>query len=125
MPLRTRHMASLIVPLIAMAIWSGAQAHATTPSTSGGTLPMGSALYAEACAYCHGSHGQGGVRLGAPRLWGSGNVVQGSAYSTPGALSQFIKQYMPLDPVNGINPGSLTTSQAQSLAHYVLAKQTP
>lgn len=86
---------------------------------------QGAALYQEACAYCHGSSGQGGVRLGAPKLWGKNNLVQHGAYATPGAMASFIQRYMPLDPVNGINPGSLTRVQAQSVARYILSQNHP
>ena len=63
--------------------------------------------------------------MGAPRLWGSGNLVQNSTYSTVGPLSAFIRQYMPLQPVNGVNPGSLTQGQAKSLAQYILSRNHP
>ncbi len=91
-------------------------------SSSNPAALNGQALYHETCAYCHGANGQGNVRLSAPKLWGKGNLIQGSAYDTPQALTQFVKRYMPLQPVNGLNPGSLTTSQAQSLAQYILAQ---
>lgn len=112
-----------LIPVVAFATWASAHAAGNPSRVSGGTLPGGSALYAQSCAYCHGTRGQGGVRLGAPKLWGPGNVVSGSAYGTVTPLSQFIKQYMPLDPVNGVNPGSLTTAQSQSLARYILSQR--
>ncbi|NMP23211.1 c-type cytochrome [Sulfobacillus harzensis] len=95
------------------------------PASRAACLMTGAALYQQACAYCHGATGQGGVRQSAPKLWGKNNVVQNSAYRTPGALSEFIQRYMPLQPVNGVNPGSLTKTQAQSLAHYILSQQHP
>ncbi len=111
----------LSLPLVA-----GISALAAPISSAASPTPLtGAALYQEACAYCHGSSGQGGVRERAPRLWGKNNTVQGGAYGTPAALSQFIKRYMPLNPVNGINPGSLTRDQAKSLARYILSKQHP
>lgn len=109
----------LSLPLVA-----GLAALATPISSAASpTVLTGSALYQKACAYCHGSSGQGGVRQSAPKLWGRHNTIQGGAYSTSAALGQFIKRYMPLEPVNGINPGSLTQTQAQSVARYILSKQ--
>jgi thiosulfate dehydrogenase len=63
--------------------------------------------------------------LNAPRLWGPGNLVQHSTYSTLSPLSAFIRQYMPLEPVNGVNPGSLTQAQAKNLAQYILSHNHP
>lgn len=111
----------LSLPLVA-----GFAAFMAPVSSAASPTPLtGAALYQEACAYCHGASGQGGVRDRAPKLWGKNNTVQGGAYSSPAALSQFIRRYMPLDPVNGINPGSLTRAQAQSLARYILSKHHP
>lgn len=95
---------------------------ADLPASVPPALATGATLYAEACAYCHGAQGQGGVRLSAPKLWGSNNVVSHSAYDDPTSLSQFIQHTMPLHAVNGINPGSLTAGQARSLAQYVLGR---
>lgn len=105
---------------------AGLLALSTNPiTTEASPLLQGAALYQEACAYCHGSQGQGGVRLGAPQLWGKNNLIQNGAYATPAALATFIQRYMPLDPVNGINPGSLTRVQAQSVARYILSQNHP
>lgn len=98
---------------------------AMSPHTTPPALTTGKNLYRSTCAYCHGDGGQGGVRLAAPRLWGTGNILQHSAYSRLPALSRFIQQYMPLRPVNGVSPGSLTPAQAQSLARYIKTQQHP
>lgn len=83
-------------------------------------IAAGRALFQHVCAYCHGSQGQGGVRMGAPALWGPSGVIKGSGYDNQSSLAAFIQQYMPLEAVNGVNPGSLTTSQANNVAAYIL-----
>jgi cytochrome c len=91
-----------------------------TPKIAVPVPSTGDALYRTACAYCHGAHGQGGVRRHAPPLWGPHSQLLKGAYDTPNALRQFIQHNMPLEPVNGINPGSLTEPQATSLTQYIL-----
>ena len=111
---------TLVITIIG---WGSVCLGATAPaSPSALNLAQGRTLFRQVCAYCHGTNGQGGARMGAPRLWGKGNVVQGGAYDTPASLSRFIQQYMPVEPVNGINPGSLTPGEAQDLAGYILSK---
>jgi cytochrome c len=105
--------------LIAASVGAGT-VHAAPSLNPPAALTVGSQLYQAACAYCHGVQGQGNVRLSAPRLWGPGNAVSGSAYGSLTSLTQFITHNMPLEPVNGINPGSLSPMQAKSLAQYIL-----
>ncbi|MDA8206893.1 MAG: c-type cytochrome [Thermaerobacter sp.] len=111
------HTIRTLVALVALPLASSAMASSLSPTPA---LSSGGTLYMQACSYCHGNHGQGGLRQSAPKLWGSGNFVTDSAYGKVAPLSQFIRQYMPLQPVNGINPGSLSPAQAQDLARYIL-----
>lgn len=106
----------LVFGLMVPGALQGTGVAASTPLT----LTGGPTLYQAACAYCHGPLGQGGVRESAPKLWGADNALTHSVYRTPHALGQFIQQNMPTQPVNGINPKSLSTRQAQSLARYIL-----
>ncbi|MCY0878586.1 MAG: c-type cytochrome [Firmicutes bacterium] len=92
---------------------------AASPPTPPRIPPGGAALYRLACAYCHGTQGQGNQHAGAPALWGPHSLLLRSAYPTPNALRLFIQHNMPLLPVNGVNPGSLTSAQATSLAQYL------
>lgn len=60
--------------------------------------------------------------MGAPQLWGSGNAISGSAYDSQKALAGFIQSNMPPITVNGVAPGSLSATDANNVAAYILAK---
>lgn len=89
-------------------------------------VASGAALYKHVCYYCHGTHGQGFQHgWAAPPLWGPGSYAQGAGMSSLKMLTSFIKTAMPVAPVNGVNPGSLTVQQAQDIAAYVLTHARP
>lgn len=110
---------SIVIAGVALAVAGSVSVRGAPTVAKSPALATGATLYQTACAYCHGLRGQGNVRLSAPKLWGPGNIVSGGAYGSLAALTQFIAHNMPLQPVNGINPGSLSPAQAHSLAQYI------
>lgn len=89
-----------------------AQAMATRPPAA---VTEGSTLYSAECAICHGLGGNGGG--GAPAL-DDGQVVR--QYPTPQQLAHFIRSNMPATA-----PGTLTETEARSLALYVESLNRP
>lgn len=115
--------AILITTTLSSALW-GMTSLFHARSTIASTTENAATQYASTCAYCHGSDGSGDQRLNAPALWGRSSVIPQSAYASLPALSQYIRQYMPPTPLNGVNPGSLPQTEAQRLAAYLLHKNT-
>jgi thiosulfate dehydrogenase len=89
-------------------------------------LVAGAKLYEHVCYYCHGTNGQGFQHgWAAPPLWGPESYAQGAGMSKLAMLTNFIKTAMPVAPVNGVKPGSLTEQQAQDIAAFVLSHPRP
>lgn len=90
----------------------------TTPTasaasnTAGAFADQGSALFALACAGCHGNNGTGG---GAPELTGPKNTL--AAYKNAKNVLDYITASMPPEA-----PGSLTSPQAQQLTAFILVQ---
>jgi S-disulfanyl-L-cysteine oxidoreductase SoxD len=93
-----------------------------------GTPAAGAALYAEKCAACHGSEGQGMPvpgRAPYPRLVGGiGTLASEDPVKTVGSfwpyatiLFDYIRRAMPFDA-----PGSLSNDQVYALSAFILAK---
>lgn len=92
-----------------------------------GTAPAGSAIFAQKCAFCHGSQGEG---LGPyPRLIGR-TPPPGFAFATDAKAPKTIGNYWPYAttvydyihramPYNA--PGSLTPAETYSLVAYLLS----
>ncbi len=79
---------------------------------------QGRALYAQACARCHGGEGEGtGL---APPLWGPRSFNVGAGMARLYTAAGFIRDNMPNDRVV-----SLTDQQAYDVAAYVLARPRP
>ncbi|CAB1129296.1 Cytochrome c family protein [Candidatus Hydrogenisulfobacillus filiaventi] len=95
----------------------GTRPAAVTRRPPPGNIAAGRALYERACSYCHGVDGQGGVRLDAPALWGPNSAI---ATMQRRDLADFIRMNMPLQAVHGIQPGSLSRTQADNLAAFLL-----
>jgi thiosulfate dehydrogenase len=78
----------------------------------------GAAVYAAACAKCHGPGGQGtGV---APPVWGPAAYNVGAGMARVRAAADFIRSNMPFD-----QPGTLGDQQAFDVAAYVNAHSRP
>lgn len=78
----------------------------------------GAGLYAETCARCHGSDGEGTVI--APPVWGDSSYNIGAGMARLRTLAAFLRANMPYDL-----PGSLTDQQAYDLAAYVNSRPRP
>jgi len=86
-----------------------------------GSVAQGRAIYAEACAGCHGDKGQGGL---ADRLAGGfGTLSQQNPVRTVGSfwpyattLFDFVRRAMPFN-----QPATLTNDQVYAVSAYVLA----
>lgn len=90
-----------------------------------GSFAEGEALYAEACAACHGEDLGGIKELGAPRLIGGrGSLASDAPVKTiesywPHASTVFdyIKRAMPMNA-----PGSLSDDEVYAVSAYILGK---
>ncbi len=108
----------LIVALIIGVV--ACQSGPTTPTTPGnGTSPTagqlaeaGTTVFANNCARCHGSQGEG---VTAPPIIGSAAGLQ--KYNTAKGLFDYIRTAMPMDA-----PGSLTQQQYQQVLAYLLVE---
>lgn len=77
----------------------------------------GRALYAEQCADCHGTRGQGHQKN--PPVWGPKSYNAGAGLATLPGLASWLKVAMPLD-----DP-SLTEDEARDLAAFLIAQPRP
>lgn len=77
------------------------------PDTAAGT-----AIYASACAKCHGPNGEG--TPGAPPVWGPQSYNIGAGMARVSTAANFVQANMPFD-----RPGSLTDQQALDVAAFV------
>lgn len=101
----------------ALFVLAGCGAQPSARSSRPADIAAGEALYQRVCSYCHGTHGQGGVRLDAPALWGPDSAI---ATMQRRDLARFIRINMPLQAVHGVQPGSLSRTQADNLAAFLL-----
>lgn len=85
--------------------------------TSGDTV-HGAQVYAAECARCHGDDGTG-TSL-APPVWGPRSFTIGAGMARIRTAAAFIKRNMPFD-----RPGTLSDSQALSVAAYVTSRARP
>jgi thiosulfate dehydrogenase len=82
----------------------------------------GDAIYAERCASCHGTEGQG-VAIGdkkAGALWGPASWNDGAGAARVYTLAGIIRYSMPY-----LDPGSLTDEEAQQVAAFINSRQRP
>jgi len=78
----------------------------------------GAAVFASACAKCHGPDGQGtGI---APPVWGPKSYNIGAGMARVRTAAAFIKDNMPFD-----QPGTLSDQQAFDVAAYVDSRPRP
>lgn len=84
----------------------------------------GVAVYAEHCAACHGTNGQGQGNpdgsYAVPPLWGAKAYNWGAGMTRISNASGFIKSNMPLG-----QEGSLTDQQAWDVAAYIDSRERP
>ncbi|MCI0707638.1 MAG: c-type cytochrome [Ignavibacteriae bacterium] len=83
---------------------------------------LGQQLFLEKCANCHGEDGQG-MFIGDKRpgpLWGPESWNDGAGAARTYTLAGFILNWMPY-----MNPGSLTSEEAQHIAAYITSQPRP
>lgn len=83
----------------------------------------GAQVYADNCAVCHGSDGQGQKKDGKtvfPPLWGDGSYNWGAGMTRIFTAASFIKNNMPLG-----KPGALSDQQAWDVALFVNSHERP
>lgn len=83
----------------------------------------GKAVYAQKCAVCHGSQGEGHVEKGKvvfPALWGDDSYNWGAGISRLFTLAAFIKYNMPLG-----QPNTISEQEAWDLAQYINSQERP
>lgn len=83
----------------------------------------GKQVFANNCAVCHGSHGQGTLQHGSyvfPPLWGKQSYNWGAGMHRINTAANFIHANMPLG-----KGGSLTVQQAWDVAYYVNSHERP
>jgi thiosulfate dehydrogenase len=88
-----------------------------TLGVTAGDTTRGAAIFASACARCHGDAGQGGV---APPVWGPRSYNVGAGMARVRTAAAFIRHNMPAD-----RPGTLTDQQAFDVAEYVVSRPRP
>jgi S-disulfanyl-L-cysteine oxidoreductase SoxD len=86
-----------------------------------GSVIQGRAVFAQACAACHGDKGQGA--LSDPLVGGFGTLAEPKPVRTVGSywpyattLFDYVRRAMPFNA-----PGSLTNDQVYAVAAYILA----
>jgi len=100
---------------------SGIPGQALIPVPSTRTNPeRGSRLYASRCAACHGANG-GGSGDALPPLWGPRSFNTGAGMFRQDTLAAFVRYNMPL----GSSPNTLSVSQANDVAAYILGQRRP
>ena len=83
----------------------------------------GQQLYAQNCASCHGSDGQGvqlSPTLKPGPLWGDKSYNDGAGLAKVETLAGFIRYTMPYS-----NPGTLSDAQAQQIAAFIDSQPRP
>ncbi|HUO52346.1 MAG TPA: c-type cytochrome, partial [Gemmatimonadaceae bacterium] len=81
----------------------------------------GAAVFATACARCHGAGGAGGeFTRPVPPLWGDRSFSIGAGMARARTLAAFVRENMPFD-----KPGTLTDQQAIDVAAFVAARPRP
>ena len=83
-----------------------------------GDTSRGAMLYANTCAACHGTRGEGGVA--APPVWGPQSYNIGAGMARVRTAAAFIRVAMPRS-----RPGSLSAQQAFDLAVYINSRPRP
>src|SRR5580700_9250981 len=79
----------------------------------------GATLYAQRCAACHQSNGEGIAGI-YPPLWGSRSFNNGAGMAHIDRMTGFVRYNMPQDA-----PGSLSLAQAYDVAAFVLSHPRP
>jgi thiosulfate dehydrogenase len=79
----------------------------------------GATLYAQRCAACHQSDGEGIAGI-YPPLWGSRSFNNGAGMAHIDRMTGFVRYNMPQD-----EPGSLSLEQAYDVAAFVLGHPRP
>jgi thiosulfate dehydrogenase len=83
-----------------------------------GDTARGRAVFASACAHCHGADGQGAPA--APPVWGPQSYNVGAGMARVRTLAAFVRVAMPYD-----RPGTLTDQQAVDVAAFVDSRPRP
>jgi thiosulfate dehydrogenase len=90
------------------------------PLPSGSPNPQrGAALYAQKCAACHASDGDGRSNV-FPPLWGKNSFNNGAGMAHIDRMTGFVRYNMPQNA-----PGSLSLAQAYDIAAFVLSHARP
>ncbi|HEY1653486.1 MAG TPA: c-type cytochrome [Candidatus Tumulicola sp.] len=82
-------------------------------------LKRGSALYAQKCAACHQTNGNG-IAGAFPPLWGRLSFNDGAGMSHVNRMTGFVRYNMPQNA-----PGSLTLDDAYDVSAFVLVHRRP
>lgn len=80
----------------------------------------GQQVFAQNCAACHGSDGNGNKSDGIPPLWGSRSFNKGAGMFKAETAARFIRANMPLG-----KEGSITPMQARDVAAYIESQPRP
>ena len=83
---------------------------------------LGGRIFAQKCAVCHGSDGQGvDLKVARPGpLWGPQSWNDGAGAARVYTLAGYVRYAMPLTA-----PGSLTDEEAQQVAAYINSQERP
>lgn len=82
-----------------------------------GKVVQGAGGYAQQCARCHGSNGEGNPALSAPAVWGPDSYSIGAGMARQFTLATFLRDNMPFDHAD-----TLSDREAADIAAYVLSK---
>ncbi len=82
-------------------------------------IARGAALYAQKCAACHQTGGQG-LSGAFPPLWGASSFNRGAGMAHIDRMTGFVRYNMPQNA-----PGSLSLHEAYDISGYVLSRPRP